>query len=340
MAAAHRLLSFAAIFSTVASWNLPALAGTSVHTRFTEGSTQRTGHLNPTFGHRSSARHVLQASSSGDDGGGGRSTLLANLPSINQIIYGGIFASSIAGLAKALFLVVSGGAADVNVGDTVVKAVLLAVSGVFLSKSVAKVDYASLDGFDANPPSLGYEAGEWALAGNVPTHTKDGQYEVATFAGGCFWGTELHFQRVPGVVATCVGYTQGAVEAPNYEAVCSGGTGHTEALFLCFDPKVVPYEALVEKLFGLVDPTLLNRVGNDQGTQYRHGVYTHSAGQAQTAQAALEAQRAKYGESKAVVTEVKAAAVFYPAEGYHQQYLAKGGQSCEKNAEEPVRCYG
>ena len=98
---------------------------------------------------------------------------------------------------------------------------------------------------------MALEAGEHALRGEVPTRTSDG-YEVATFAGGCFWGTELHFQRIPGVVATCVGYTQGAVERPSYEQVCSGTTGHTEGLQLSFDPAVVSYEALCEKLLAVV----------------------------------------------------------------------------------------
>lgn len=158
-----------------------------------------------------------------------------------------------------------------SVGDVVVKALLLGVSTMFLSKSLAKVDYASLDGVDAPTKSYGKEAGEYAMANEVPSRSKDGVHEVATFAGGCFWGTELHYQRIPGVVATCVGYTQGAVERPNYESVCSGSTGHTEATQLIFDPSVCSYEGLCEKLFSTVDPTALNRVGNDRGTQVRVG---------------------------------------------------------------------
>jgi len=93
---------------------------------------------------------------------------------------------------------------------------------------------------------------------------------------GCFWGTELHFQRVPGVIATCVGYTQGNVEKPTYNEVCSGSTGHTEGIQVIFDPKECKYTTLCETLLKTVDATLLNQVGNDRGTQYRHGIYPHT----------------------------------------------------------------
>jgi len=138
------------------------------------------------------------------------------------------------------------------------------VSALFLRQTLAKVDYSKLDGLEKN--SLARQAGEWAMAGQVPKTSQDGKFEVATFAGGCFWGTELHFQRMPGVIATCVGYTQGEVERPTYSQVCSGSTGHTEGIQLLFDPDVCSYEELCAKLLSTVDPTALNRVGNDRGT--------------------------------------------------------------------------
>ena len=131
-------------------------------------------------------------------------------------------------------------------------------------------DYNSLRGL---PDSFGYEAGEHALAGMVRETSKDG-LALATFAGGCFWGTELHYMRMPGVVATCVGYTQGNLEQPTYAEVCSGSSGHTEACQIVYDPAVCSYEALCAKLFETIDPTVRNRVGNDVGTQYRTGIYT------------------------------------------------------------------
>ena len=125
---------------------------------------------------------------------------------------------------------------------------------------------------------------------------------------------------------------------PNYDQVCGGQTGHTEALQLLYDPNVVSYEALCYKLLDTVDPTVLNRVRGDAGTQYRHGIYPHSKEQAEAAAAVVEATQAKYAEP--VVTEVKDAAVFWPAENYHQQYLEKGGQDASKDATAEVRCYG
>lgn len=241
------------------------------------------------------------------------------------------------------------------------------VNELLKQAGVGKTDYyADLEG--AEVASFAREAGEFALRGDVPTRSGDGRYEVATFAGGCFWGTvraplagthpatpapatdgppaspvarqELHFQRMPGVVATCVGYTQGAVERPSYAQVCSGTTGHTEGLQLTFDPSIVTYEALCDKLLAVLGPdaTALNRVGNDRGTQYRHGIYPHTDAQAEAAARAIA--RCQAGLAAEVVTEVKPAKVFWPAEGYHQRYLQKGGQSAEKACEVPVRCYG
>ena len=108
---------------------------------------------------------------------------------------------------------------------------------------IGTVDYATLEGL---PKSYGFEAGEGALAGEVSARSKDGRYEVATFAGGCFWGTKLYFQRLPGVVATCVGYTQCAVDVPTYEQVCGGTTGHAEATQLIYEPEDCSYERLCE----------------------------------------------------------------------------------------------
>lgn len=274
-----------------------------------------------------------------DPSGGGGPSLLSRLPSLNQVLYGFVCASSVQGLFKAAPLLLNDHAAEVSMGDVVVKVVLLGVSTTFLAKSFATVDYDSLDGLEAK--SYGYEAGEAVLEGTVPALSKDGRYEVATFAGGCFWGTELHYQRIPGVIATCVGYTQGSTERPNYEQVCGGATGHTEATQLIYDPDVCSYESLCEKLLGTIpDLTALNRVGNDRGTQYRHGIYTHTEKQAAAAATVVARMQASYGESRLIATEVKPASLFWPAEGYHQQYLVKGGQSGEKNAPEDVRCYG
>lgn len=167
--------------------------------------------------------------------------------------------------------------------------------------------------------------------------------QFAEFGAGCFWGVELAFQRVPGVFKTEVGYTQGANDKPTYEQVCSGRTGHVEAVRVVYDPKEVNYDDLLALFWKRHDPTTLNRQGGDTGTQYRSGIYFFSPEQETTAKASLAAHQAKIGRT--IVTEVVPAKMWYPAESYHQQYLAKGGrigmaQSAAKGCTDPIRCYG
>jgi len=260
-----------------------------------------------------------------------------SLPSIPTVLYTALGATAVYGLSEKVPRLLSDGPSEA-LAPLALDVFFFGFACVSLAKGmglIGKIDYAALDGRDVG--SLAKEAGAWAAAGEVPTQSPDG-FEVATFAGGCFWGTELHFQRIPGVVATCVGYTQGGVPAPTYEQVCSGTTGHTEALQLLFDPSECSYESLCAKLLSTVDPTARNRVGNDRGTQYRHGIYSHTPEQAEAARRALELEQAK--QSAPVVTEMLPARVFYPAENYHQRYLQKGGQNAAKNAPEKVRCYG
>jgi len=166
--------------------------------------------------------------------------------------------------------------------------------------------------------------------------------EYATVAGGCFWGVELAYQRIPGVIKTAVGYTQGEVEAPTYEMVCSGMTGHTEAVLVTYDPKECAFGDLLKKFEERVDMTQVNRQGGDVGTQYRTGVYYHTEAQKVEAEAFFEAKRAK---GVRVASECKPATTFYVAEEYHQQYLEKGGrfgmgQSAAKGCTDKIRCYG
>jgi len=145
----------------------------------------------------------------------------------------------------------------------------------------------------------------------------------ATFAAGCFWGVEVDFRNVPGVTGTRVGYTGGYAERPSYEDVCTGRTGHAEAVEVDFDPQQVGYRDLVEKFFELHDPTQLNRQGPDVGTQYRTAIFTHD--REQEAVAAEVKARVAAASSRPVVTEILPAQEFWPAEEYHQQYLVKRG---------------
>ena len=150
-------------------------------------------------------------------------------------------------------------------------------------------------------------------------------FEVALFGLGCFWGAEEIFWKTPGVWSTSVGYAGGSTPHPSYEEVCSGRTGHTEAVRVVYDPSVVSYADLVKAFFGFHDPTQGMRQGNDVGTQYRSAVYTFSEEQAETARRlkeVYEPELAKRGYGP-ITTEIRPAPAYYYAEDYHQQYLAK-----------------
>ena len=149
--------------------------------------------------------------------------------------------------------------------------------------------------------------------------------EAAVFGMGCFWGAERIFWQLPGVVSTSVGYAGGITANPTYEEVCSGLTGHTEAVRVVFDPSKITYEQLLKVFWENHDPTQGMRQGNDVGTQYRSGIYVFSPEQRREAEASKEAYEAalrakRYG---AITTEIAQAGPFYYAEDYHQQYLAK-----------------
>lgn len=147
--------------------------------------------------------------------------------------------------------------------------------------------------------------------------------ETAIFAAGCFWGVEEYFSRIKGVTNSESGYIEGNKKNPTYEEVCTGKTGHAEAVRVTFNPKVVTYEKLLEHFWDIHDPTSLNKQGFDIGTQYRSAIYFTTAQQEKAAKASLEilAKSGKY--SKKIVTEIVPAKEFYPAEEYHQDYLKK-----------------
>jgi peptide-methionine (S)-S-oxide reductase len=149
--------------------------------------------------------------------------------------------------------------------------------------------------------------------------------EKALFGLGCFWGAERKFWEMPGVIVTAVGYAGGPTPNPTYEEVCSGMTGHTEAVLVVFDPKTVSYEQLLKTFWESHDPTQGMRQGNDVGTQYRSGIYYYSDEQRRAAEASKAAYEAalKARGMPAITTEIEPAPKFYFAEGYHQQYLVK-----------------
>jgi len=145
--------------------------------------------------------------------------------------------------------------------------------------------------------------------------------ETATFAAGCFWGVEAAFRKVKGVVDTRAGYCGGHVPEASYVQVCTGATGHAEAVEVCFDPAVVSYDLLLDVFWACHDPTQLNRQGPDIGSQYRSVIFYHSEAQKEVALASRDVRRQCLGTP--IVTEIIAASPFYPAEEYHQRYLEK-----------------
>jgi peptide-methionine (S)-S-oxide reductase len=173
---------------------------------------------------------------------------------------------------------------------------------------------------EAIPTAASHSVSGAAFKGPYPAGA-----EKALFGLGCFWGAERKFWEVPGVYVTAVGYAGGLTPNPTYEEVCSGRTGHTEAVLVVFDPKRVNYEELLKTFWENHDPTQGMRQGNDVGTQYRSGVYYYN----DTQRRAAEASKVAYEEALRahglgpITTEIVPAPEFYFAEGYHQQYLAK-----------------
>ena len=174
------------------------------------------------------------------------------------------------------------------------------------SESMAITDRHYVNGKNLKPP---FEAG---------THQ-------AVFGLGCFWGAERCFWQLDGVITTDVGYAGGSTPNPTYHEVCSGRTGHTEAVLVVFDPARISYEKLLQVFFESHDPTQGMRQGNDVGTQYRSAIYTFNDNQSEAAKTYAELYETALKRSgyRAVTTEIAAAGEFFYAEDYHQQYLAK-----------------
>ncbi len=177
----------------------------------------------------------------------------------------------------------------------------------------------------------GFAAAAILLLGNIgfaagaqSTKPTDGPTATATaiFAGGCFWCLETDFDKLPGVTATESGYTAGKTPNPTYHQVSAGGTGHTEAVRVSYDPAKVSYQQLVDYFWRHIDPTVKDRQFCDVGTQYRSGIYWQSETERTIAEASRDALL-KGGKLPQVFTEIAAASAFYPAEEYHQNYYTK-----------------
>jgi peptide methionine sulfoxide reductase msrA/msrB len=151
--------------------------------------------------------------------------------------------------------------------------------------------------------------------------TLDANHREIWLAGGCFWGLEAYMEKLNGVVYADVGYANGNTENPTYEQVCSGNTGHAEAVYVQYDPKHIDLATMLAYFFKVVDPTTLNRQGNDRGIQYRSGIYYKDPADKAVIDEVIAQEQLKYPAK--IVTEVAPLRNYYVAEEYHQQYLAK-----------------
>ena len=169
-----------------------------------------------------------------------------------------------------------------------------------------------------------------AMKATMGDGTMAADREIATLAGGCFWGMEDLIRDIPGVLDTEVGYTGGHTDNATYQDVRTGSTGHAESIQIAFDPNQVSYEAILAFFFRMHDPTTKNRQGNDVGSQYRSAIFYHSDAQKETAERVKKAVDASGKWKKPIVTEIVPAGSFWPAEGYHQDYLEKhpDGYTC------------
>lgn len=149
---------------------------------------------------------------------------------------------------------------------------------------------------------------------------KDNNLEVATLAAGCFWCIEAVLLRLKGVEKVLSGYTAGKIKNPTYREVCSGLTGHAEAVQVYFDPNIISYEVLLKVFFSMHNPTTLNRQGGDIGTQYRSAIFYHNSEQKTIAENYIQELDAEKVFEDKIVTEISPAETFYPAEDYHQDY--------------------
>ena len=162
------------------------------------------------------------------------------------------------------------------------------------------------------------------MAGKPQTEPRrEGPLKKATFGAGCFWGVEKILAKIPGVISTRVGYAGGSAKEPTYEEVCTGRTGHAEAVEVTYDPAKVSYAELLTTFWEWHDPTTLNRQGPDAGTQYRSVIFTHDEEQARLARRSRPLLEEAKVYSSPITTEIAPAGVFYTAEEYHQKYLQK-----------------
>ncbi|GEM_PF-429852 len=182
----------------------------------------------------------------------------------------------------------------------------------------------------AAPPSVSVKTPALKGAGEKP------ELKTATFAAGCFWGTEEFFRKMPGVVSTDVGYTGGTLANPKYEDTQDSKSGHAESVEVVYDPKKVTYEHLLDQFFKMHDPTTPNRQGNDAGSQYRSAIFYHDDTQKKEAEAFVKKVNASHAWKAPVATEIAPAKKFWMAEDYHQHYLVKNSGGYDNHYLRPI----
>jgi methionine-R-sulfoxide reductase/methionine-S-sulfoxide reductase len=192
------------------------------------------------------------------------------------------------------------------------------------------VDGLEAEGYGKYLSLFGRKPSQLAATQEKAAPVVQAKTEVATLAGGCFWGVQELIRKLPGVIESTVGYTGGTLANPRYQDVHTGRTGHAEAVQIVFDPRQISYESILRYFFRLHDPTTLNRQGNDMGSQYRSAIFWNSDEQRRTAERVKAEVDGSGKWGKKVVTEIVKAGPFYPAEQDHQDYLQKnpGGYTC------------
>jgi peptide-methionine (S)-S-oxide reductase len=187
-----------------------------------------------------------------------------------------------------------------------------------LTLAVAAFALCRVPSFAQAPPSKSNEN-----AVNAKADTKESKESVVTLAGGCFWCTEAVYEQMRGVNDVVSGYIGGSIKEPSYKAVCTGRTGHAEAVEIYYDPALTTYEEILQVFFKTHDPTTLNRQGADVGTQYRSAIFYHDDAEKKAAEAYIAKLNASGELGKPIVTTLERATTFYPAEEYHQDYFRK-----------------
>ena len=193
------------------------------------------------------------------------------------------------------------------------------------------VEKMEAEGYGAYLPPF-VKAGQWksATAPAPGAGAATSKTEVATLAGGCFWGMQEIIRKIPGVIKSAVGETGGSVANPTYQQVCTSTTGHAEAVEIVFNPEKISYEQILAFFFRMHDPTTLNQQHNDVGTQYRSAIFYHDLAQKKTAEHVKEQVNKSGKWNRPIVTQIVQAGPFYAAEAYHQDYLQKdpAGYNC------------